>query len=300
MGKRRGIILIALGSPYYGQLAANLAASIKFTCGGRMPVHLVWAENALTHLTQQKLGLFTSMQECPREFYHVERKGVEIKSYVKAKTHLYDLSPYDETIFLDVDSIMLGRNTLEKAFEDLKHLDFTMENRSRLNLAHDNILNDYLWANVSDVKRVFSAGDGYLYGLHSEFIYWKKSEKLAAYFQTVKEVFVDPQIPMKHVFDGDIPDEFPFAMAMIKHRMYPHECPYRPLYWYLTDAKKLGTSKEKIIANHMGYSVGGNATPPPVRKFYDKLAGAYFRKLRLQYPYKIKQKRQELASRKTM
>jgi len=296
MGKRRGIILIALGAPYYGQLAANLAASIQFTCGGRMPIHLVWAENALAHLTQQKLGLFTTMQECPHEYYHRGAKTV----YVKAKTHLYDLSPFDKTIFLDVDSIMLGRNTLEQAFENLKHLDFTMENRSRLNLAQPNITDDYLWANVSDVKRVFSSGDGFLYGLHSEFIYWKKCEKLAEYFETVKEVFKDPQIPMKHVFDGDIPDEFPFAMAMIKHRMYPHECPYRPLYWYLTDAKKIGSSKEMIVHNHIGYSVGGNATPPPVRKFYDRLAAAYFKKLKLQYPYKIKQKRQELASRKAM
>jgi hypothetical protein len=296
MNKRRGIILIALGSPYYGQLAANLAASIRYTTGGRLPVHLVWAENALSHLTQQKLGLFTSMQECPHEYYHRGSKTV----YVKAKTHLYDLTPFDETIFLDVDTIMLGRNTLEKAFEDLNHLDFTMENRSRINLAHENAPDDYLWAHVSDVKRVYSKGDGFLYGLHSEFIYWKQNEKLAAYFETVKEVFENPQIKMKHVFDGDIPDEFPFAMAMIKHRMYPHQCPYVPLYWYLTDAKKIGTSKEMILQNHTGYSVGGNATPPAVRKTYDRLAAAYFKKLGLQYPYKIKQKRQELASRKSM
>jgi hypothetical protein len=300
MGKRRGILLIALGSPYYGQLAANLAASIKYTTGGRMPVHLVWAENALSHLTQQKLGLFTSMQECPREFYHVERNGKEAKSYVKAKTHMNDLSPFEETIFLDVDSIMLGMNTLEKAFEDLKHLDFTMENRGRINLARLKPQDDYLWADVRDVKRAYSFEEGFLYGLHSEFVYWKKCEKLAAYFETVKEVFENPKCKMKHVFDGDIPDEFAFAVAMIKHRIYPHENPFRPLYWYLTDAKSLGTSKEKIIANHYGYSVGGNATPPPVRRFYDQVARAYFSKLGVQYPYKIKQKRQELASRKSM
>ena len=296
METTRGILLIALGSPYYGQLAANLAASIKHTTGGRMPVHLVWAENALSHLTQQKLDLFTSMQECPFEYYHRGEKRV----YVKAKTHIYDLTPYTETIFLDVDTIMMSRNTLEQAFNELQPLDFTMECRSRINLAQAAPPEDYIWAKVSDVKSTFGFEEGFLYGLHSEFIYWKQNEKMAAYFETVKEIFRNPQCPMKHVFDGDIPDEFPFAIAMIKHRMYPHKCPYIPLYWYLTDAKKLGTSTEKIAQNHIGYSVGGNATPAPVRLLYDKMAAAYFSKLKLQYPYKIKQKRQELPSRKSM
>ena len=293
----RGILLIALGSPYYGQLAANLAASIKHTTGGRLNVHLVWAERAREHLTQQKLELFTSMQECPYEMYH---RGDGKTVYVKAKTHINDLSPFDETIFLDVDTIMLPNRTLEDAFNDLSSRSFTMENRGRINLADIKPHDDYLWADANDVKKAYQFKDGFLYGLHSEFIYWKKSEKLDSYFQTVKEVFAHPKVRMKHVFDGDIPDEFAFAVAMIKHRMYPHKTPFKPLYWYLTDAKSFGTSKEKIISSHYGYSVGGNSTPPAVRRFYDQISSAYFKRLGVQYPYKIKQKRQELASRKLM
>jgi hypothetical protein len=295
--KNRGILLIALGNPYYGQLAANLAASIKYTTHGRLPIHLVWADDALNHLTPQKMELFDEVQECPHEMYH-RKDGKRV--YVKAKTHIYDLSKFDETIFLDVDVIMLSRKTLEQAFDDLKDLDFTMECRSRINIGKDEFVDDYLWANAHDIKRAYGFKDGFLYGLHSEFIYFKKCEKVARYFETVKEVFAHPKVKMKHVFDGDIPDEFAFAIAMIQHRMYPHQCPYRPLYWYLTDAKTLGTSKQKMLENHYGYSVGGNATPSPVRKTYNQLASAYSLKLGVQYPFKIVQKRQVLYSRKSM
>lgn len=295
--KSRGILLIALGNPYYGQLAANLAASIKFTTSGKLPIHLVWSENALDHLTPQKMQMFDEVQECPHEMYHRE-DGKRV--YVKAKTHIYDLSKFDETIFLDVDVIMLQKRTLLDAFEDLKHLDFTMECRSRINIGNDDFADSYLWANAHDIKRAYDFKDGFLYGLHSEFIYFKKCEKVARYFETVKEVFAHPKVKMKHVFDGDIPDEFAFAIAMIKHRMYPHKCPYIPLYWYLTDAKTLGTSKQKMLNNHYGYSVGGNATPPAVRKTYNQLASAYSQRMGVQYPFKIVQKRQVLRSRKSM
>lgn len=295
--KNRGILLIALGNPYYGQLAANLAASIKYTTHGRLPIHLVWGGNSLNHLTPQKMELFDEVQECPHEMYH-RKDGKEV--FVKAKTHIYDLSKFDETIFLDVDVIMLSRKTLEQAFDDLHNYDFTMECRGRTNIGKNEFVDDYLWANAHDIKKAYEFKDGFLYGLHSEFIYFKKCEKVARYFETVKEVFAHPKVKMKHIFDGDIPDEFAFAVAMIKHRMYPHECPYRPLYWYLTDAKTLGTSKEKMLKNHYGYSVGGNATPAPVRKTYNQLASAYSQKLGVQYPFKIVQKRQVLHSRKSM
>ncbi len=291
----RGILLIALGSPFYGHLAANLAASIKFTCPD-LKIKLMWSENALDQLTDQKRGLFDIIEEAPKEDFHRDGR----KSYVKAKTRIFDYSPFDQTIFLDVDVIMLPKKTMNEAFDMLNKLklDFTMENRSRLNLAENHADNAYLWAKVSDIKREYKATSGFLYGLHSEFIFFKKNKRISDFFDTVKEEFENPKCEVR-VFDGDLPDEFGFAMAMIKHKIYPHECPFIPLYWYLTD-NKLGTTLEFCSNNFFGYSVGGNQTPIVVRQRYDKLAKTYFQRMSLQHPFKIKQKRAVFASRAKM
>lgn len=290
----KGIIIIALGHPAYGQMAANLAASIRVNTPD-LPIHLVWADEALNHLTDAKKALFHTMEECPYECYH-RKDGKRV--YIKAKTHLYDLTPFEETIFLDADTIICPRKPLSDLWDAFSHLDMTMENRARVNLAEIKPSDTYLWGSIPDIVSTFKITQGYLYGLHSEFIYWKQNERMRGFFDTVKDEFENPKMATVK-FDGDMPDEFAFAIAMLKHNLYPHECPYIPLYWYLTD-KRLGTSLEYVIANHYGYSVGGNATPDSVQRNYNRLASAYFRKLGMQYPYKVRPKRSYMAQRKVM
>ena len=68
--------------------------------------------------------LFDQMHTMPEEYYITN--GIE--KYLKAKTHIYDLSPFDETIFLDVDMIWNPKKKPEDLFEELKNLNFTMCN----------------------------------------------------------------------------------------------------------------------------------------------------------------------------
>jgi hypothetical protein len=288
----RGIILIALGSPYYGNLASNLAASIAYTAKG-MPITLVATESAIAQLSPARRAVFSSIVICPPEYYNKDGRTV----YIKAKTHLYDMSPYDESIFLDVDTILLSGKSIAAAFDELSAQDFTMENRSRIDLA-SNAEQVYLWAKVADIKKGYKLSSGYLYGLHSEFIYWKRCPKMKAFFASVKKAFMQPKCEVVK-FDGDMPDEFAFAIAMLEHNIYPHACPYVPLYWYLTDRAK-GTSLSYCMANYYGYSVGGNATPDAVRKVYDTLSKAYAQRLSIDAPYPLRQKRQVLTSRALM
>ena len=42
--------------------------------------------------------------------------------------------------------------------------------------------------------------------MHSEFVFYNKTDRVAEYFETVKKVFANPKVKMKHVFDGDDPD----------------------------------------------------------------------------------------------
>lgn len=294
----RGVLLIALGHPMYGQLAANLAMSIKFKCPN-LPIHLVWADHALTHLTEEKLKFFDTMEECPHEMYHRSEEGGDKKAYIKAKVYMYNLSPFKETIFLDVDTIMCPTHTLNDAFDRLKDLDFTMENRSRVDLSKVAQHDTYLWASIKDIQDIYGFNDGYLYQLHSEFVYFKRNKKVGEFFKEAQKIFDDPKIPMKHVFNGDIPDEVCFAIAMIKKNFYPHACPYVPLYWFLSDRGK-GSSIKYVHDNYYGYSIGGNRTPDHVLRIYNQMARAYASRMNVQHPYRPLRKNQVMAERKHM
>src|SRR5438874_340045 len=77
----RGVLFLALGSPHYARMAANAAASIRFS-DKTVPIHLVYSHNNISHLTPQHRALFTSMAECPDEYMHKNGK----LNFIKAKT----------------------------------------------------------------------------------------------------------------------------------------------------------------------------------------------------------------------
>jgi hypothetical protein len=299
MANNRGILLIALGNAYYGRLAANLAASLRVTSPD-LPIHLVWGQDALSRLTKEELALFHSTQECPKEYCTVKRNGVEKTVYIKPKVHAYDLSPFDETILLDVDTVACPKLTYQSLFDDLAalNLDFTMECRTRMNLREVTDDTYYLWGNPKELMAAHGLTEGWLYGLHSEFIYWKRGAVAAKLFKEAVKAFNNPKVKTT-VFNGDIPDEIAFAVAMIKCSVYPHQVPYKPIYWFLTDNKS-GSSLRYVHEKHYGYSVGGNATPEGVVRNYNRMASAYYGRLGMRHPYRLQQKRVVIPLRKVM
>lgn len=87
MTKTRGILLLALGQPHYGNYAANLAMSIKFNCPD-MPIALIHDEGAIRHISADKrLQLFDELIEAPKDTYVVNGHA----RYIRAKNFLTNL-----------------------------------------------------------------------------------------------------------------------------------------------------------------------------------------------------------------
>ena len=181
----RGILLVALGAAEYGQMAANLAASIRY--GDRdVAIHLVHTESSVAKLSAAHRGLFTSMAECPVECYTGGTAGggrargstTSPLEYIKAKTHLYELTPYEETLFLDVDMYMLPATRMSDVLAQLSAAcHYTIENRGYADLSLPDAQLDpqySTWVNILDVKRHYKT-TGRFYHLHSEFIFFKKN-----------------------------------------------------------------------------------------------------------------------------
>lgn len=286
-----GVIIIAAGHSYYGECAANLAMSLLAT-DKNLPIHLIHQGKALARI-QDRLHFFTSMQECPSEAY---MKNGFIRPF-KIKTFIYDLSPFDNTLFLDADIIWMNRPVLELIKSELADVDYSIQNRGRFNLK-DNQKQKYFWAKYEDVQKKYGHLEKpYLYSLHSEFIWFKKTERNKQYFDLVKKMYDNPPVHPE-VFAGDVADEMPYAMASIEMDFHPHKTPFVPVYWQQLD-KNDGMEIPVIQKKYYGYSVGGNSHPRIVEEKYNILARAYASQNGLS-PQLLKKKKGLLPERNRM
>jgi hypothetical protein len=303
-----GILLIALGSPQYGSYAVNLAASIRWN-DPTLPIHLVHTSESIAHFAPEHLALFTSREICPAEAY-TKMQVVENVSpgnsqpatnnrieYIRAKTYMYDLSPFDETLFLDVDTMILPHNRMSDFINKLStECDFTIENRGYADLAADKSLKDYsIWCNVDELKAYYTTasrkmkGEMRYYNLHSELVFFKKDKKNKTFFDKVKEVYDNPPVSTTK-FDTGLPDEFAFGVAMMLLKHYPHQENYVRIYWNFMEQKH--DWYKHVIKNFIGFSLGGNTISPTILMRVKAYNNLFRQKLRLPYLFTPHHKKQ--------
>lgn len=291
----KGIIILAWNHPYYGNYAAQLAASIKYTCPG-LPITLFYSGNAISHFTDVHRSFFTDIRLIPDECFY--SNGV-YQPFV-AKLYAYSLSPYDVTIQLDADMIMFpkGRN-LNNIFEDLKDIDFTIQNRSNYDITSD--LKPDMWADLQEIKQEYHVEKGKFFYISSEFIYYKKTDANLALFKDAVNIFDTLKIQYKR-FAGGIPDELPLSIAMLLKGVVPHAEAYRPIYWEAAESRNAKTPElygAKSTGEFIGYSIGGHlptSTSGTMVTIYNNLARYYGAAYGFT-PFPFKEKRSFIPSR---
>lgn len=292
----KGVLLIALGHPNYGRMALNLAVSLK-TVDPDVQIALAFAGESLEHIKHYDITrYFDKLIVAPTAAY--TRNGAV--EWIKAKTYMYQLSPWDETIFLDVDMIWHPEMKASDLFKMMTKVQLTFQNRGYIDLAEKDLDPKYsMWADVNEVKRAYGFKSGKYYQLHSEFFYFKRSEKIQRFFEDAIDIYDNLKVK-SFVFGGAIPDELPFGIAMIKNKLYPHETPFTPIYWEVTEKRQLNRTPRELYAQFFAYSCGGSFHTKTMKDFYNTLAQFYFNKADLQYPYKLTDKRAYLPERQNI
>ena len=291
--KSRGAVILALGSPHYGRMAANAAASIRFT-DKATPIHLVYSGDSLSHLTLAHKALFTSMAECPPEYYTKNGKV----NYIKAKTCIYELSPFKETLMLDADLLWFGSTPVGCLMKELSTVDFTMQCRGVYDYTSGKNEGGYThWCNVTEAQKVYKLNNK-IYQLSSELLWFRKTKQTRKLFKMVREVFDHPKINTDK-FIGDVPDEFAYNIATAKLGMYPRKNKEVFIYWPYLDHQTGGNWSE-ILNNYYGYSMGGNSVQPPALLKYEQMAKAHANALGLPYHFKLFPKKRWDKARATI
>lgn len=281
----KGVVLIAAGSHYYGQMAFNLAMGLKYT-DPSTSITLLWSGNGKNHLHEKHLSLFENIIEIPDEALK-NAHGMPV--LVKPKTYLYDLSPYQETIFIDADVMWFPHKPISMLFDELQDVDFTMGCRGTSVLANNPKL---IWAKAEEYEKT---GAEFIYNLSSEFIYFKKNKQNEDFFELAKTFYDHPQIEYKR-FDGGLPDELAFQLSIIHSVTKPHKDLFLPFYWESYERKSLFVP-EIYNGDWYGYSIGGNAMLPSTKALYDNLAIFYSQNFGVKYPFLAQNKKDVMKFR---
>jgi len=294
----KGVVLIALGNPLYVKYALNLAASIKAKTPN-IPICLVHDDSisAIDSKIQDRSKFFDTLIEAPKEMYTQNDKPC----YFKAKLFMYDLSPYDKTIFIDVDTIWSDYNTIDKLFDELKDVEFTMISEGMINWAtgERDVNTKYtFWAPVEEIEKAWKEEEpfntGKMYQFRSELVYFTKSKANADFFDLAKMIFEEPRVNVMQIA-GCNSDEYAFNIASCLLSHYPHKDKFCPLYWHYMHDQRI--QEHMILKHYYGMSIGGNIIRSFAKDCYNRMARNNASKMSIKAPYQAVSKRDLLAER---
>jgi hypothetical protein len=272
----RGIVTIAMKHTLYGRYAYNLALSAK-SADMNVQVAVIADEEALRHLHPGQRMIFD---------YIIEPKS---EKPLVNKFHICELSPFQETLFVDADMIFSPMADFNEFFRSMSTIDWTMANRGK-----DDIVKGISeWTTKEDIAEAYGEVEQW-YDLSSEWIYFKKNDLSYSIFANAEMYYEDNKLKVRE-FAGDRPDEPYFNLSLISVNHKPHQAPYQPTYWQ--PAMKGFPGVMGIKKGWMAFSVGGKSIPQQQMQVYDELAkNASFR---MNMPsMKIAQKINQLSERK--
>lgn len=292
MLKETGILLLALGHPYYGRMAYNLAMSIK-AVDSTVDITLVYTEGAIAHINQRNMFVFNNKMLYP-----------DTEQPFGAKLNIYELSPYQRTLYIDVDTLWINKKSPSDLFEKLNGIPFTgitegfhdYDDPSK----SDHSKNYFFWADLEEIKQIWQQVGDRIHQWRSEFIYFEKCDKIEGLFYDMKCAY-EQSHSMKSVkkFANHVPDELAINIATSAHNINPHIYKWQPTYWDRLNGGAMPTIEE-LQSKYYVISCGSNANGGALRRVYDRVCAASAYKLKLQHVFPLISKKEMLINRQLM
>lgn len=242
-----GVILIATGKPYYINAAYNLCLSLK-AHHRELQVHLI---------TDEVFDFLNDVQK----FWFDSVERIHSANPFQLKTQLYQLSPFDRTLFLDVDMIWNPAKSLPECMRMLQGIPFTIANRGLISGEWD-------WGSPDEMKDYCESNA--VYNLSSEFIYFEKGEPADSIFEAAQHFYLSNDI-IKRRLGGYQPDEPSFTYALAATGSKPHVTPFYPCFWMSNHRNSFIGDKE-IQDTYWSVSMGGAQMDMRIVKLYQRYA----------------------------
>ena len=274
----KGILLLALGNPNYGKMAYNLALGLRYSKPD-IKIAIVKEGISLSHLSDSQREIFDTIIECPSEYYSL--------SYIQAKTFLYELTPFQQTLFLDADIIWSPYKSIDSFVNSFTNkIQFSVRSKN----TEGNGFSE--WCDIKQVMSDFSLD--YYYDISSEVIWFEKCKEIKKVFVDAQKAYISPKLVTKK-FAGAKPDEPAFSIAIAKNKI-EMLCPFIPTYWSHAESKKYLSQKE-IFEGYNAMSVGGAWNQANIKKIYNDTVKWYAFKYGVKTSYPLLDKKDYLKER---
>lgn len=262
-----GIIIIAIGSPYYGRYAFNLAMTIK-SVDPDYPVALVHNFESLAHLSEKQRAIFD------HSIYAGDVSGFE------AKLRLPEYTPFERTLYLDADMAWLPYKSPRDLTRSLKGIEFTAITEGKTDEPNPIY---YFWAKMDEIKEVYGVES--IYQWRSEVMYFEKTERTLQMFTRAREIHANPRLKSIHKLGDYIPDELAINIATAELNMEPHKYKWCPAYWPRMHGENV-RNLESLYGAYFALSCGSNVSSNNTKSLYNRLvkAAAYKTKNTFNFP----------------
>lgn len=268
----KGVLIVALGNPLYVEYAVNLAASIRATSD--VNITLIHSDN-LTEINAGQKFAFHKRIVCPKEYY-------SSGSYVEAKLWADKLTPYEQTLLLDADTLCSPYKNVLDLMNELEGTEFKMICRGESNKSD--------FVQVEHIKKEFDLTKWY--DLSSELIYFESTD----IFESARAIY--DELPNKcwyQRFANGQPDEPSLTIATIKK--FDTIDTFMPSYWEYVSGVNL--KNVDIYNKFYILSIGGNVIPPKTTKIYNEMVKYYQQKTGV-HTFTLRAKSRVLKERKTI
>jgi hypothetical protein len=267
----RGFILIAMGKPLYGRLAYNLANSIKSGYEGKdYPITLYYKGEVFRNFQNRHYTVFDEVKEIPEELSYY---GGKLCPFL-TKLSLYDLLPYEQNIYLDVDTICFEEAKYGALFQRMEREYFctsfthiVRRSRHNRNTFEGGV---HIWLDPLTLSEVFPELESFPV-VCTSFMYLAKNEATKKLLEKAvslyKDVWDKKIILNKVEYRNQIADEPILSIALGLSQYKASEVPYTPI---TSPEKFTSTNKEReeyIRRNYIGLTIPGE----PSHRWYIKL-----------------------------
>lgn len=214
----RGILIISVNSARYGEMAYNLAVSLRTAHQG-VPIAVL------------SDGSFEAAAEAMDPPVHIIPVDKGLNPF-ELKTQMWEHSPFEDTLYLDADSLMvrmpgLRVRSLAGLFNSWGTPDFRMMEYGR----HNREGKGPLWGDLSTIMDHYGTPEGALFPeYNSSIILFNKSEKARDLFREAHKAYLDP-CPLTELVGGYFPDEVAFGVASMRSGVYSDVEKWQPVYF---------------------------------------------------------------------
>lgn len=276
---KQGILIIALGHPYYGRYAFNLAITLKAV--EDIQIAVVHDNTSLSHLDDTQKAVFDILVPC------------DLKPGCGAKLHAYDLSPFDQTLLLDADMVWLPVHKPSELFKELEGIEFTGITEG----STDNPSSHYFfWAQIEEIRSKYGITST-IHQWRTEVLYFEKSDKVKEMFADAININANHGLSSVKEFAEGIPDELSINISAGKHELNPHKPNWQPSYWAKMHQDKI-PEPSTLYREYYLLSAGGNMNTDNVKQMYNNIVKAQAPKLGLTHCFPLQSKHSFLTERR--